>query len=162
MCSSPVRKVWRSTAVSRVWSASPITGFQASFTGVQSPICTRPVASELLRLRPCTCVFGVWVGHGVICLNASQVPPSSNLESGERCQGLREISGGYTPAFPLLISLLFYQAFRSWPSAPHRLICQTGFHLHLQDATNLPFMPPPLPTGQFVKMAASHPHHCAQ
>lgn len=101
----------------RVGSESPNTGFQAGFTGVQSPLWTGPVASEPLRWRPCTCVW-VWAGHGVICLDASQVGAN----------GAREMSGGQTPALPLLASrLLFYQAFRSWPSAPRRLICQTAF-----------------------------------
>lgn len=82
-------------------------------------------------------------------------------EEEEEKRDIRRIS---TRAPSVLVScLLFHQAFRSRPSAPRRLICQMGSHLHLQDASNLPFMPTTSPpTGQFVKMAASHPQQLAQ
>lgn len=54
----------------------------------------------------------------------------------------RDVGGRNLCAASLLVAcLLFYQAFWSRPSAPRRLICQMGFHLRLEDATNLPPIP---------------------
>lgn len=77
---------------------------------------------------------GFWAAEMALIADTPPSPPPK-----EEKRDIRRIS---TRAPSVLVScLLFYQAFRSRPSAPRRLICQMGFHLHLQDASNLPFIP---------------------
>lgn len=79
------------------------------------------------------------------CRHGPSLSPSHKLgewlmvaEAEEEKRDVRRIN---LCAPSVLVScLLFYRAFRSRPSAPRGLICQMGFHLHLQDVTNLPFI----------------------